>query len=87
MRKEPLMAGIGKTHGPFGQPEQYRRSREVSIPPIRECIPPRSGEQVTEARGACPGLIFHCSRRPFLDVLAPHTYESSIGDGAQWGDR
>ncbi len=34
MRKEPLMAGIGKTHGLFGQTKKYQRGSEVSIMPI-----------------------------------------------------
>ena len=45
--------GIGILKGLFHWTEKYRMSRAVSIAPIRKCIPPRSGEPVTEAR---PGL-------------------------------
>ena len=46
--------GTGKLNALFVHPEKYRRGSAVSIVPIRECIPPLSGEQLTEALPCLP---------------------------------
>jgi len=54
--------GIGLLKGLFHWTEKYRRRRAVSITPIRDCIPPLSGEQVT---ASLPGWPPPCNR-PWL---------------------
>ena len=54
--------GIGILKGLFHWTEKYRMSSAVSITPSRESIPPRAGEQVTDALPCLPPL---CSRSWF----------------------
>jgi len=42
--------GIGILKSLFGWTEKYQRGSAMSITPIRECIPPLSGAQVTLSR-------------------------------------
>jgi len=58
-----LKEGVGEIHDLFGQAEKSRRGSGVSITPIRECIPPLSGEQVTEALPCLPQQCLRSWRR------------------------
>ena len=71
------------TSNPY-EASSYQEAKEPLTEKPRLFLGKTSG---AKAKGACPGLIFQCRRRPFLDVTAPHTCGGSIGDGDNGRDR